>query len=69
VLHRERYDAAAADAHLAAHDERLSVYDARFSLTETWSTRVLARPHGPPDSMAGRHVLRAAPERRGLPSR
>ncbi len=37
VLHRERYDAEAADAHIATYDERLSAYNARFGLTGNWS--------------------------------
>jgi nitroreductase len=68
VLHRERYDAAAADAHIAAYDERLAAYNGRFGLAGDWSTRVLARLRGP-ESMAGRHRLRETLERLGLPSR
>ena len=68
VLHRERYDAEAADAHIPAYDERLTVYNGRFGLRGDWSGRVLARLRGP-ESMAGRHVLRQALERLGLPSR
>ncbi|MET0425918.1 MAG: NADPH-dependent oxidoreductase [Actinoplanes sp.] len=68
VLHRERYDASTADAHIAAYDERLSHYNARFGLAGAWSDRVLARLRGP-ESMAGRHRLRHTLERLGLPSR
>ncbi|MBL7253164.1 NADPH-dependent oxidoreductase [Paractinoplanes lichenicola] len=68
VLHREQYDAAVADAHIGAYDERLSAYNARFGLPGDWSGRVLARLQGP-SSMAGRHRLRATLERLGLPSR
>jgi nitroreductase len=68
VLHREQYDATAADAHLAAYDERLSAYNERFGLPGTWSDRVLARLAGP-GTMAGRHRLREALDRLGLPSR
>ncbi len=67
VLHRERYDAAAADAHLPAYDQRLAAYNARFGLAGSWSSRVLDRLRGP-DSMAGRHRLRAALHQLGLPS-
>jgi nitroreductase len=68
VLHRERYDAAAADGHIAAYDDRLSAYNARFGLPGNWSSRVLARLRGP-ESMAGRHRLRETLKRLGLPSR
>jgi nitroreductase len=68
VLHRERYDAAAADAHIAAYDERLAAYNTRFGLPGDWSGRVLTRLAGP-GSMAGRHRLREILERLGLPSR
>jgi nitroreductase len=68
VLHRERYDASAADAHIAVYDERLSAYNSRFGLAGNWSDRVLARLRGPA-SMAGRHRLRETLERLGLPSR
>ena len=68
VLHRERYDAAAADEHIAVYDERLAAYHSRFGLSGTWSDRVLARLRGP-ESMAGRHRLREILGRLGLPSR
>ncbi|WP_045739637.1 NADPH-dependent oxidoreductase [Actinoplanes rectilineatus] len=68
VLHHEVYDAAAADAHIEVYDERLAAYNSRFGLAGGWSERVLSRLRGP-SSMAGRHVLRAALERLGLPSR
>ncbi|WP_433303165.1 NADPH-dependent oxidoreductase [Actinoplanes sp. CA-030573] len=68
VLHRERYDATAADAHIAAYDKRLAEYNARFGLPGDWTGRVLARLRGP-SSMAGRHTLRTTLERLGLPSR
>lgn len=68
VLHRETYDAAAADAHIDAYDERLAGYNARFGLPGNWSGRVLARLKGP-ESMAGRHTLRQTLVRLGLPSR
>ena len=68
VLHREQYDAAAADAHIEVYDERLSTYNSRFGLPGNWSNRVLARLRGP-ESMAGRHRLRETLERLGLPSR
>jgi hypothetical protein len=57
-----------ADAHIATYDERLSAYNARFGLAGNWTDRVLARLRGP-ESMAGRHQLREALERLGLPSR
>ena len=68
VLHRERYDAAAADAHIPTYDERLTAYNGRFGLPGDWSGRVLARLRGP-ESMAGRHRLREILEALGLPSR
>ncbi|MGW6129081.1 NADPH-dependent oxidoreductase [Cellulomonas sp. NPDC055163] len=67
VLHHERYDTAA-DAGIASYDERLADYNRRHGLTGRWTDRVLARLAGP-QSMAGRHALRDALERRGLPSR
>lgn len=66
VLHRERYEDEA-DAHIAAYDERLATYNARFGLSGDWSGRVLSRLRGP-ESMAGRHRLRETLERLGLPS-
>lgn len=68
VLHRERYDAAAADAHISTYDERLSAYNTRFGLPGNWTNRLLGRLRGP-ESMAGRHRLREALERLSLPSR
>jgi nitroreductase len=67
VLHRERYDAATADAHIPAYDGRLSAYNGRHGRSGAWVDRVLARLAGP-QSMGGRHTLRAALTRRGLPS-
>jgi nitroreductase len=68
VLHRERYDAAAADAHIEVYDERLAAYNSRLGLAGDWTTRVLTRLRGP-ESMAGRHRLRETLHRLGLPSR
>ncbi|CRZ14786.1 NADPH-dependent oxidoreductase [Mycolicibacterium neworleansense] len=68
VLHRERYDAQAADAHVPAYDERLAVYNNRYGLSGSWSERVLSRLAGP-HSLSGRHRLREQLERLGLPSR
>ncbi|MGA5539377.1 NADPH-dependent oxidoreductase [Mycolicibacterium nivoides] len=68
VLHRERYDAQAADSHLPAYDERLAVYNNRYGLSGSWSERVLSRLAGP-HSLSGRHRLREQLERLGLPSR
>ena len=68
VLHRESYDAEAADAHIAVYDDRLTAYNQRFGLPGDWSGRVLTRLRGP-ESMAGRHRLRDILHRRGLPSR
>jgi nitroreductase len=67
VLHREQYDATTADAHIPAYDGRLSAYNDRYGRSGGWVDRVLARLAGP-QSMAGRHTLRAALARRGLPS-
>jgi hypothetical protein len=66
ILHRERYDTAA-DTHIDAYDQTLKTYNARFGLPGAWRDRVLARLKGP-ESMAGRHRLRSALERLGLPS-
>ncbi|WP_242495065.1 nitroreductase family protein [Nocardioides zhouii] len=68
VLHHEQYDAGLADAHLATYDERLATYNARHGLAGAWTDRVLTRLAGP-ESMAGRHRLREALERLGLPVR
>ncbi|GIF03860.1 nitroreductase family protein [Actinoplanes siamensis] len=68
VLHREVYDAEAADAHIPVYDERLAAYNRQFGLAGGWSDRVLARLRGP-ESMAGRHRLREVLDRLGLPSR
>jgi nitroreductase len=68
VLHHEVYDADRADAHIPAYDERLAAYNERFGLRGAWSDRVLSRLRGP-ESLSGRHVLRATLERLGLPSR
>ncbi|OLO98743.1 NADPH-dependent oxidoreductase [Mycolicibacterium porcinum] len=68
VLHRERYDAQAADSHLPGYDERLAVYNNRYGLSGSWSERVLSRLAGP-HSLSGRHRLREQLERLGLPSR
>ncbi|MEV0646203.1 NADPH-dependent oxidoreductase [Phytomonospora sp. NPDC050363] len=68
VLHRERYDGPAADAHIPGYDKVLAAYNARFGLSGGWSDRVLARLKGP-ESMAGRHRLREALARLGFPSR
>ncbi|MDF3336369.1 NADPH-dependent oxidoreductase [Mycolicibacterium septicum] len=68
VLHRERYNAEAADSHLPAYDERLAVYNNRYGLSGSWSERVLSRLAGP-HSLSGRHRLRQQLERLGLPSR
>ena len=68
VLHHEVYDAAAADAHIATYDERLATYNRRFGLRGGWSERVLSRLRGP-ESLSGRHTLRATLEKLGLPSR
>lgn len=67
VLHREQYDAARADAAVPEYDAALAAYDERWGREGRWSERVLTRLRGP-DSMAGRHVLRAVLEERGLPS-
>lgn len=60
VLHREQYSDAS-DAHLDVYDERLAAYNARFGLKGNWTDRVLARLRGP-ESMGGRHKLRAVLE-------
>jgi len=67
VLHHERYDAAAADACIPVYDGRLAAYNDRHGLAAGWVDRVLARLAGP-QSMAGRHTLRATLARRGLTS-
>lgn len=68
VLHHERYDAERADAPIAAYDERLGAYNARFGLVGTWTDRILTRLAGP-QAMSGRHEMRAHLAARGLPSR
>ncbi|MGD0699203.1 MAG: NADPH-dependent oxidoreductase [Trebonia sp.] len=65
VLHREQYEAAAADAHIPGYDVRLAEYNRRHGLPGGWIDRVLKRLAGP-QSMAGRDKLRAALEHRGL---
>lgn len=67
VLHRETYDAAAADSHVDTYDETLTGYNSRHGLDGDWSTRVLARLAGA-ESLHGRENLRAQLEARGLPS-
>lgn len=67
VLHRENYQSVPADAHIPVYDERLAAYNATHGLSGAWSDRVLTRLAGP-ESMAGRHTLRASLEQRGLPS-
>jgi hypothetical protein len=67
VLHHKQCDAAAADAHIAVYDGRLSAYNGRYGRSGAWANRVLARLAGP-QSMADRHTLRAALARRGPPS-
>jgi nitroreductase len=68
VLHHERYDDVSADAHISGYDQRLNGYYARYDLAGDWSERVLKRLAGP-HSLSGRHRLREALERLGLPSR
>jgi hypothetical protein len=69
VVHHERYDAGAADAHIADYDGRLAAYNERHGLPAGgWSGRVLTRLAGP-QSMAGRHRLREVLDDLGLPSR
>lgn len=68
VLHHERYDADAADAHIGLYDERLAAYNRRHGLPGDWSERVIARLAGP-NSLSGRHRLREHLQRLGLPSR
>jgi hypothetical protein len=69
VVHHERYDAAAADAHIPSYDDRLAAYNQRHGLPAGgWSGRVLTRLAGP-ESMAGRHRLRELLGDLGLPSR
>ncbi|MET0705157.1 MAG: nitroreductase family protein, partial [Mycobacterium sp.] len=67
VLHLDRYDATAADAHLPHYDTRLADYNARHGLPGNWTERVLARLAGP-HSLSGRHRLREQLTRLGLPS-
>jgi nitroreductase len=68
VLHHEVYDADLADSHIESYDERLAAYNERYGLRGGWSERVLSRLRGP-ESLSGRHVLKATLERLGLPSR
>jgi len=69
VVHHERYDAEAADAHIPGYDTRLAAYNERHGLPGGgWTGRVLTRLAGP-ESMAGRHRLREVLDGLGLPSR
>ena len=68
VLHHERYDAAAADAHIPGYDESLADYNRRYGLDGTWSGRVLTRL-GSVASLHGREKLRGQRETRGFLSR
>lgn len=68
VLHRERYDAAAADAHVPSYDERLASYHRTSGLSGAWSDRVLSRLAGP-QALHGRERLREVLEQLDLPSR
>jgi nitroreductase len=68
VVHHERYDAEAADAHIPGYDACLAAYNERYGLPGDWSGRVLKRLAGP-ESMAGRHRLREVLDGLGLPSR
>nr|WP_088563081.1 NADPH-dependent oxidoreductase [Arboricoccus pini] len=65
VLHRERYDHEA-DAGLADYEDRLRAFQRGQGMAEgAWRAQVAARLAGP-QSMAGRHLLRAAFERLGF---
>ena len=68
VVHRERYDAAAADAHIPGTTSGSRRTTSATAARGGWSGRVLTRLAGP-ESMAGRHVLREHARRLGLPSR
>lgn len=69
VVHHERYEAEAADAHIPGYDARLAAYNLRHGLPDGgWTDRVLKRLAGP-ESMAGRHRLREVLDGLGLPSR
>ena len=69
VLHHEQYDAARADAHLGGvRREAGRLQHAATDSPAAWTDRVLTRLAGP-ESMAGRHRLREALERLGLPVR
>jgi nitroreductase len=60
VLHRERYDAAQADAERRVYDAEMTKFSARHELqAATWTQRVLNRL-GPIKSMNGRERMRAA---------
>jgi len=67
VLHHETYSVADADD-VEAYDGRLAAYNEAVGLSGTWTDRVVRRLAGP-ESMAGRHTLRASLERLGFPSR
>lgn len=70
VLHHETYAVEEADevAVLAGYDGRLAAYNEGVGLAGGWTERVVRRLAGP-QSMAGRHTLRATLERLGFPSR
>lgn len=69
VLHRERYDAGAADAVLEAYDETLQSFQAGQGMKEQgWTELVLGRL-GAVASMSGRERLRSALGALGIPLR
>jgi nitroreductase len=67
VLHHDRYDAPAADAHIPMYDERLSGYNARYGMPGNWSERVVKRLASA-ESLNGRHRMRETLKKLGLPS-
>jgi nitroreductase len=68
VLHREHYDAAAADVQIPLYDERLGAYNSQYGMPGNWSSRVLGRLASH-ETLNGRHRLREQLQRLGLPSR
>ena len=66
MLHRERYDATAAQAGRTVHDAEMLRFSARQEMQAgTWTQRVLNRL-GPIKSMNGRERLRATLNRMGF---
>ncbi len=69
VLMRERYDAAAQDAAIAAYNERLRLFQKAQGMPEQDWAAQSARRMRDADALTGRHVLRGFLEKIGFPLR